>query len=274
MSGVQEISAILRIEGGSADDGILPIYDAAQFLVGLARASNIVANAYASNDEIRKRADGAKNIKTFVQASKKGCFEEEVIFQFNEKIVAEVGKSVIGNQFWDYLAFSWSAAVGVRYFPKTNYLQKKLATNELLDHEMTEALESAMNELHRPIVSDRDMTIELVRPRIPAPILRFDATTLEAITPSAEPSKMVKLIGNVTRFNVVSGFGRFFLKSEQRIVPFLLVNTNDQQLLRAASASLNDTANGKGRRIFHARKIQSASGQLRRYVVEEIHEIS
>ncbi|MNT89569.1 hypothetical protein D3C72_2303190 [compost metagenome] len=100
--------------------------------------------------------------------------------------------------------------------------------------------------------------------------MRFDTKTLDAITPNSEPEKIEKLVGNVTRFNIVSGFGRFYLRSERRIVPFLISDVRDQILLRAASESLSDSLSGKGNRLFLARKVKSASGHLLRYVVQEI----
>jgi hypothetical protein len=43
----KDISALIRIEGGIADDGKIDIYDAAGFINGLARSINIVAHAFA-----------------------------------------------------------------------------------------------------------------------------------------------------------------------------------------------------------------------------------
>lgn len=51
----KEVSLILRIEGGIADEGLLDAYDAANTIYGLARAINLISHAFSNKEEVRKR---------------------------------------------------------------------------------------------------------------------------------------------------------------------------------------------------------------------------
>lgn len=57
---VKEVSLILRVEGGVADEGLLDVYDAASTITGLARTVNLVAHAFANDEEVRTKNQGAK----------------------------------------------------------------------------------------------------------------------------------------------------------------------------------------------------------------------
>lgn len=268
----KSLSALFCVEGGMADQSILPAYDVGQMLVGIARASNIIAHAFSKNDEIRKRAEAANEVETLVSPSRKGCFEEEITFRFSPKLVGRMGASVIANGFWDYYGYAWSSAVGYEYVPRTPFLTRRLAANELLGQEMAEALETALQEVHRPIHTDRNLKIEVIRPRVGV-AFSLDATTMDYIATREDVKNKLTIIGNVTRFNILSGFGRVFVSTEKRVVPFRIVDNRDDGLMKQAVASMNDSLVDnfrKGKRRFTVHKIESANGQLKRYVVHEI----
>ncbi|GFM90921.1 hypothetical protein PSCICP_08930 [Pseudomonas cichorii] len=117
---------ILRVEGGVADEGLLDVYDAASTITGLARTVNLVAHAFANDEEVRTKNQGAKGAQAFIHSSRKGCFEEQVDIRFGEKIIKKVGASVLVGVFWDYLSWTLSSSVGVYFEPKTSYVKKSL----------------------------------------------------------------------------------------------------------------------------------------------------
>ncbi|MBC3863186.1 hypothetical protein H8K32_13830 [Undibacterium jejuense] len=144
----KEISLILRIEGGIADKGLLDVYDAANTIYGLARAVNLVSHSFGNDEEVRKKNQSAHGAKAFIHSSKKGCFEEQVDIFFDSKITNKIGPSVLPNVFWDYMAWSWSYAIGDDYQPQTSQIKKIAHKNDLFIYEIADALEAPLQLIH------------------------------------------------------------------------------------------------------------------------------
>jgi hypothetical protein len=125
--------------------------------------------------------------------------------------------------------------------------------------------------VHRPIVTDRDLNIEIIRPRV-GTVLNLDSKTLDYTATQQDPSQNITIVANVTRFNIISGFGRFFVQSLQRVVPFKVADSRDSELMKKAGESMTDSQInfGKGKRKFRVHLMSSAQGQLKRYVVHQI----
>lgn len=81
----KEISLILRIEGGVADEGILDIYDAANTIYGLARTVNLVSHSLSNNEEVRTKNQSAKGAKAFVHSSKKDALKSKSILDSSKE---------------------------------------------------------------------------------------------------------------------------------------------------------------------------------------------
>jgi len=153
----KEVSLILRLEGGIADEGLLDVYDAANTIYGLARAVNLVSHSFANDEEVRKKNQSAHGAKAFIHSSKKGCFEEQVDIRFDTKTVQKIGHSVLVNTFWDYLNWTWHASVGFLYEPKTPQVIKIAEANDLFIYEIADALESPMQLIHKAISHDNSI---------------------------------------------------------------------------------------------------------------------
>lgn len=268
----KEVSAIIRVEGGTADDGILEIYDAASMIHGIARSINIVAHSFAKDEEIRVKAHSAHGVKTFLHSSKKGCFEEQIDVVFSSKLASKIGPSVIVNNFWDYLTYCWSESVGLNHAPKSSHLKKIVNKDEDFGYIIGDALESAMQDLHKPIFRDSTSKIFLFRPRI-GDILEFNKKTLAYVTTRIEKSEVLTLVGNITRFNVLSDFGRLYSDSDKRIVSFKLTDSINNEMQKKVVQSMQDRVGGKGGKLkFHASQVLSSQGLVKRYVVHDIEE--
>ena len=266
----KEVTALVRVEGGMADDGVLDIYDAADMIHGLARSLNIVAHSFANSEEIRVRANSAHGVQTLIHSSKKGCFEEQIDVRFSEKIVRQMGHSVIVNNFWDYLIYSWSAAVGKSANPGSSHLQKLVTVDEDFSYVIGDALESAMQGVHKPIARESKAKIYLSRPRV-GDLLKFDKHTLDYVTTRVEESGKIEIIGNVTRYNVLSDFGRLYSDSEGRTISFKLAHPNDKGMKQQVIQSMQDRVSEKpGKLMFTASKVVSAQGLVKRYIVQDI----
>ena len=267
----KEVSAVIRVEGGTADDGMLEIYDAAAMIHGVARAINIVAHSFSTDEEeIRVKAHTARGVKTLLHSSKKGCFEEQVDIVFSKKLASKIGHSVIVGNFWDYLAYCWSASIGNIHEPISSHLSKILSKDEDFFYIIGDALESAMQDVHKPISRDGKVKIYLSRPRV-GDILELNKESLAYITTRTEESEILEFTGNVTRFNVLSDFGRLYSNKEERIVSFKLAEKNNKAMQKNVVQSMQDKIDDKGGKLkFHASQVLSSQGLVKRYVIHDI----
>lgn len=265
----KDLSILLRIEGGTADSGVLDIYDAANTMYGMARAVNLVSHAFSNDGKIKKRCDTASGAQAFVHSSIKGCFEEQVDLYFTPKVRNKIGKSVISNVFWDYLTWCWSASNGVIYEPQTPYVKKFMKKDREFIYEMADILESPMQYIHKAIRRNNDVNIFISRPRV-GDVLKLSSETFNFVTTREESNKKEIIEGNVTRFNVLSDFGRLFSDNENRVVSFEMIK-GTKLMKRLAIDSMKDKISDKdGKLQFKVTKVISGQGIVKRYLVHDI----
>lgn len=266
----KHLTATLRIEGGSADQGLLDIYDAANTIYGLARAVNLVGHAFANDEVVRTKAQNAHGMHAYIRASTKGCFEEHVDVFFENKTVIHFGRSVINGIFWDYLTTCWSSAIGVESEVTTPYVAKVLRKNELFRYEISDALEVPMQLLHKCIAKDDKVKIYLSRPKV-GDILTFNRQSLDYVSVREEREESFEILGNVTRFNVLSDFGRLYSDQDGRVISFRLDEKSAEKLKSKAVESMQEVADGKdGKRNFLVSPVVSAQGNVKKYVLHSI----
>jgi hypothetical protein len=266
---VKQTVATIRVEGGIADEGLLPAYDFARMALGFVRSLHVVAHAFANDDEVRKHAERATHVEAYAAPASKGCFEESIELRFSSVIAKRIPISTIVDTFWDYLAFSWSGATGQVYVPKTSFLTRRLEKNPLLADELSVVLEGSLRDLQRPINSDKKMTIELARPRV-SNIVIFNARSLAHVTPQHDQSAQLKIVGTVTKLNRLSGIGRMYTRADNRTVPFYIAD-NDQVLVALAAESLSEgMIENEGFKVFRVSKVETGAGHFKRYIVHAI----
>lgn len=266
----KKVSLILRIEGGFADNGILDIYDAADTIYGLARATNIIAHSFANEEKVRTRASSAQGSQTFIHSSKKGCFEEQIDIKFDHTVVKKMGHSVLANNFWDYMTCSWSAAIGKPQDPTTTYVQRLLTKDKDFLYVMSEVLEKPMQKIHEPIKRESEVKIILMRPRI-GDILTLDQASLDYVTVRDKQESTSYIVGNVTRYNVLSDFGRLYSDKEGRVISFSMANRNDARVRSLAIKSMQEKAHDEeGKMNFKVSAVVSAQDVVKRYIVHDI----
>lgn len=268
----KDLSILLRIEGGTADDGVLDIYDAANTMYGMARAVNLVSHAFSNDGVIKKRCDTASGAQAFVHSSIKGCFEEQVDLCFTPKIRNKIGKSVIANVFWDYLTWCWSASNGIKYQPETPYVKNFMKKDSEFIYEIADILESPMQFIHKAIRRNNDVKIFISRPR-KGDLIKLNSETFNYVTTREESNTIELIEGNVTRFNVLSDFGRLFSDSENRVVSFEMIK-GTKKMKRLAIDSMKDKiAEEDGKLQFKVTKVISGQGIVKRYLVHAINTI-
>lgn len=268
---VVEIGFFIRVEGGDADDGRVDLYDGAKSISGMARSVNLVSHSFANKEDVRTKGDNPKDVKTYLHSSKKGCFEERVDVVFSDELAKKIGESVIQKNFWDYLVWSWSAALGREYEPATPYVRKIEAENAPYADEIGDALQPAMLEFHRLVREDQKVTIKLVKLRGQEE-LELNEESYQYVSASSKSESKIYCYGNVTKYNILSGAGRYYDDNERKVVSFLLLDhnakPNDEAL---AVRSMEQRIRGdEGKIRFHGYTLKTSRGRLKKFLVDSI----
>lgn len=268
------ISFIFRVEGGSADEGRLDLYDASETMNGLARTLNVVTHAMANDGEIREHAHRATGVKTFIHSSEKGCFEEKIDIDFDKSSVDAIGSSVISKAFFDLLEGTLSVAVGESYDPKTYTLKKLLIENSTILEEIADSIDEAIKKLHRTIKSNPDIKIYFERPRV-GDFFELNKETLDFVTTTDETIEQEEITGNITRFNSISDFGRLYSDEVGFIVSFRIAEKNNKRVRLLAVKSMKEMIEGNdGKLKLRVTKILNTKGMVKKYIVHDIYDWS
>lgn len=269
-----EVKLTIRYTGGTADDSLLDLYDAASSIQGLAKALAITTNALVTKGEIRSRGDSIPNVKFFLHPPKQGSFIELVTIVFDDPVVKIIGKTVVTAAFWDMIDFTWRHATGRNKDPEERILQKIVKENELFPQEISRVLEIPLQQLHRPILHDRAIEIEIKRPRV-GTILKFNAATLDYVMSQNDPLPIKDINGNVTKYNILSGYGRFYDDNSNKTIAFHISPqlTTKQKEILTWSLHHSTADNQLGKIIVDALVIKDRLGNIKRYIIENARQI-
>lgn len=259
----------ITYEHGDADDHRLDMYDAAVSLQGFARALSITTHALLNNGEIRHKGNRVDGAQIFINPSRKGSFEELITIIVNNP-EATLGVSVVSSAFWDIIKWTWSKTFEQVYEPTTPFVRRLNDRQEPFIGEMEEALEIPLEQAHRPIKKCENMTITLTRPRV-GEVIKMDSETLKSVSLQTETKLLKGIKGNVTKYNILSGIGRFYDDKLQHTVSFKIqesLTSNQKQYL---TWSMHHAQNGNGGKLeLEVKRVKSAKGVLKRYLVYSV----
>lgn len=254
--------------GGSATEGRLDLYEAGRSLMGLSRAINITTHAFLNDGLVRTRADKVTGADIFLSAPRRGSFMEDISIVFKEEAEKKVGSSVITRAFYDFLKWTWSAATGkAAVDPETAFVRKIAERQEPILGDMATGLESALSEFQRPLSMNEGMTISFLRPRS-GEIIRLDQESLLYVTPNIDEELTKDIIGNVTKYNMLSGIGRLYDDAEGRTISFdqaANLSAWEKELLTQSMHERNSGESGKI--VVDVRCVYSARRVLKRYTI-------
>lgn len=196
-------------ERGTADGHRLDLYDGAKSLEGIARTLTITTHALL-NGEIRTRADAAHGAELYIHAPRSGSFIYEAsIF---------IGGAVSSGIFYDFLKYTLKEAIGrLDDEPIRPSLQDRI---EPTMGELPAVLENALLDVHRPLMQEPEMILKVTRPRGEV-LAVFDRETGLSLLPRSETLDE-PVLGNVTRYNTLSRWGKLYDRSEGRVISFHL----------------------------------------------------
>lgn len=259
----------IKYHYGDAEHGRLDMYDAAVSFQGFARALSITAHALLNDGEIRKKGHKIEGGELYIYPSRKGSFEQIVTFVITNK--EAIGASVAAAAFYDLIKWTWSKTLEIAYEPETAHVRKLSERIEPFIGEIEEVLEVPLEQAHRPIKKDDNVVISIKRQRI-GDVIRLDAESLEKVSLRVENEVERNIKGNVTRYNILSGYGRFYDDDLDRTISFKIgdeVSSAQKQLL-TWSMHYAQEAEGGGKLLIDARRVITSKGVTKRYLVSNI----
>lgn len=271
---MKELEFKISYDGGVASEGLLDIYDAGVSVHGLSRALAITTHAFIHKGEIRRRAERVRGAQIYISPPRQGSYEEIIKIVLSHEAASAIGYSVVAAAFWDFLKWTWSAAVGKETDPETPYVKRIADRREPFIGEISTVLESSMADLHRPIESDDSVTINVIRPRV-GTVVKMDKETLAYVTTRSESEIVEDVKGNVTKYNILSGFGRFFDDKEGRTISFDIdqdMGADEKRLLTWSMDQRSQELDGK--LFIDVIRVLNAMGDLKRYKVTAVRKAS
>ncbi len=263
----------VRYTGGEADHHRLDLYDAAASMHGLSKALAISTHALVSQGEVRSKGDSIPNVKFYLHPPQKGSFVELVSVFFEQPAVQVIGTSVLAAAFWDMINFTWRSATGTEPEPEQRIPKKIVEENELFPLEMSNVLEKPLQQMHRPILHNPEVKIEIIRPR-KGVILELNQDTLNHVYSTSDAGIQENILGNVTKYNIISGYGRFYDDNLGKTIPFHLSNNMTVQEKGVLTRSLHFAGQrGQGKILISANVIHDRLGGVKRYIIESAKEL-
>lgn len=260
----------ISYHNGDASQGRLDMYDASVSLQGFAKALSITTHALLNDGEIRKKGNSINGAKIYINPSRKGSFEELVTLAIENQVALAIGTSVVGTVFYDLIKWTWSKTLDLAYTPETAHVKRLEDRIEPFIGEMEEALEVPLEQAHRPVKKCDEMVIVIKRPR-GGEVIRMDAETLKSVSVQTEPNVIHNITGNVTRYNILSGIGRFYDDELEKTVSFKMPENASSSQKRRITWSLHHAQEeGEGKIQLDVKRVVSAKGAIRRYLVEKV----
>lgn len=263
------ITFAIKYHYGDAEQGRLDMYDASVSFQGFARALSITAHALLNDGEIRKKGHQITGGELYINPSRKGSFEQIVTFVITNQDA--IGASIAAAAFYDLIKWTWSKTLEIAYEPETPHVRKLSERIEPFIGEMEEVLEVPLEQAHRPIKKDENVVVTIKRQRI-GEVVRLDSSTLEKVSLRVEEATTHNIRGNVTRYNILSGYGRFYDDELDRTVSFKIgddVSSAQKQLLTWSMHYAQETQ-GEGKLFIDAKRVLTSKGVTKRYLISTI----
>ncbi|MDR3544077.1 MAG: hypothetical protein P4L69_24440 [Desulfosporosinus sp.] len=260
----QSFALKLRFKGGNVDEAGLDLYDGSASFHGFARALQLTTHAFL-NDETVMRATALKGANLSFSAPRQGSvlFDLKALFKRKPK-----SAPLNADTYYDFTRVALERATGnLQATANSNFVQQKLAADEPFFDELSEKLEGSLQQAHRSI-DNEGVFVSLERPR--STLLVFDQKTSSWVNTRDENPTTIEFVGNMTRLNTRTGNGRAYINSLKKIVPIKKsenFNTGNKGWL---TWSLHgDNLSTDKDLIFTGRKIESASGETKRIIIDD-----
>lgn len=259
----------LRLTGQDADNHQVASYLGTRSLHGFSRSIQIATQAYL-NEEAVSRATALHDANLYLTGAKPGS----LTFDFRLDIFQKKSCVTLNRDtFYDFCGTVLSRAAGVPYSPKTTYVRKIDEDHEsdLIDLTI-EQVEEPLKAAHAAI--DRSVSgISFERPRVGSQVY-FDHETKQYIESSITSDLDRRYKGHVTRFNSITGNGRAYINSLDRVVPFKLEDEFLESKRGFLTWSLHGSNIHRAKNLnLDALEITSAAGTVKRLALVDCNQV-
>jgi hypothetical protein len=269
---------LIQFEGRQADLGELDLVASAEALQGLAASLNIITHSFVHDHEVRSKVPIRKGFNTTLTAAKKGCFELQMSVEFDGSTIQKHGQSVISAKFWDYFSTSIAVATGLKYESKTPYGKYLYEEHPYIFDDIANSIETHLVDTHRPIRSKNAEVARLIRPRVGEQLV-LNSDTLEYVKISELGDSLEYLVGNVTKYNILTGRGRAYFQKYGKTVAFFIndITGPGHTAHLQAVASMKEAAERGigygGDRHFGVFTVTGSRGQIKRVIADGINKM-
>lgn len=269
----EKITVVYRVEGGYADIGLIDAYSGSKGILGFSRLVNLILHPLLNNNVINKSAKNPKNVESYLQAAKKGCYEETLEIHIPAETLDKFGKKSIKNEFWDLFQLCANSILNIDYEPQTKWLKDQTSRqdkNKLDIDELIWRTEESFKNLLDPIDRAGAKEIFIAKNR-GIDILKFDKDTKLFTTEEILDDRPEWITGNATRISSTSPYGRFFSDPDGRILPFKLEDMDNVRVKNILIKSLENKVNNEAAKVsLCVRKITSNYGTVKSYLVSDV----
>lgn len=252
----------ITYENGSADQHHLDMYDAGISYLGFAKALNITIGAIL-NKQVKVKGNNSSGVQIYLETSKKGSFEQLITVAIQEyPIISTIALGASGSALWDTIKYVWGGILN-QIEPQPS--QKIMNRIEPIMHDLQQALETPLQEAHRPITNDKKIEISLTSGRSKNAI-KLNESTLKTVSEKVTDKIEEDKVGNVTRYNNISYIGRYYDEDLDKTIPFHseALSKYEQELLTWSLHESNKDIT-KGKIKISVIPIKTATGKLKRY---------
>ena len=265
------------------DSHVLPAYDAAQALYGIARSLSITTH-YALNGRVIHQAPSLKNARVLVTPPRAGSFEfivpivdlvtsREVVQQVTAGVIVGAG-GLAGKLIYDLTKLIYRRATGQ---PEKN-TSDEVARLQREKHGDIDALTEIINQdiqrIPRPFLGANVTYLNIYGGE--NHIGGFDQKTYDYAKTKVLGDKPEEFVGNVASFNANTFNGGLWLKEEGRVIAFSkdrssIVKDEERALL---AWSLSEYAHGRsGVLRIRGISLRSKQDQLKRIFVVSVEKL-
>jgi len=260
MKPMEELKLSFRYAHGNADDGRLNLYDASVALGGISRAIAIITHAYL-NGEVCKRADYAKGAQFYIETPKRGSFVYETIIDMAASAIAS-------GLFYEFVKHVFTEAIGKTN--QTDFLAEMLKDRtEPTLGELPASLENPLQHMLRPIKTNKDITLTVNDP-VDNVLIYLDQEATRYLNPVTKPYPY-PVMGYVTKYNVLSGWGKFFDIATGGPISFKLnANLPDKERSLITWSLHEHNVEHSGQLALGVRAVITPNGKIKRYLVQKV----
>jgi hypothetical protein len=251
--------------GGVADAHQIRLIDAAEMYQGLDRSISYILNSYEEGRVVQK-IQYQKGVEIFQRRTSDNCLTHELfVLGTSQFWIGALAGGVAGNLATDLVKSVWKAAIGRLSDGEEGDFLRRHSRMEPFFDALVSKVEPYVAKGHSTVQSTETTSIEF---GAEDPMI-LDIESKDYVSSANRDRNSHDVVGHVTRLNLVTGNGRFYSESDQKIVPFSQ-SPNFKKSARSKNLSWSLRREDREQDAdleLSVRGVRTANGRLKRYIV-------